>query len=197
MSSERLQQQIQFIIEIDKLKQVMRQTKIMGGSRHENSAEHSWQLAVMAMVLAEHANEPVDVLHVVKMLLVHDLIEIDAGDTWSFDDQGYLDKADRERLAADRIFALLPVDQAQPLRALWEEFEAMATPASRFANALDRLMPMLHNFHNDGGTWRRPGVTLQKVLARHSAIEKGSKALGDYSLELLGQARKGGFGPQE
>lgn len=197
MSAERLQQQIQFVIEIDKLKQVVRQTKIMGGSRQENSAEHSWQLAIMAMVLAEHANEPVDSAHVVKMVLVHDLIEIDAGDTWSFDDKGYLDKADRERLAADRIFSLLPADQAAPLRALWDEFEAMATPESRFANALDRLMPMLHNFHNNGGTWRREGVTIQKVLARQSAIEKGSRALGDYSLELLKQARELGIGPKE
>lgn len=197
MSSERLQQQIQFVIEIDRLKQILRQTRIMGGSRQENSAEHSWQLAVMALVLAEHANEPVDPSHVVKMLLVHDLIEIDAGDTWSFDDQGYLDKAERERLAADRIFALLPPDQAELLRALWEEFEVMETPASRFANALDRLMPMLHNFHNGGGTWRRAGVTLQKVLARQNAIEKGSKALGDYSLELLEHARNLGIAPEE
>lgn len=197
MSIERLSQQMQFIIEIDKLKQVLRQTQIMGGSRQENSAEHSWQLAVMAILLAEHANEPVDSLHVVKMLLVHDLIEIDAGDTWSFDEQGYLDKAERERMAADRIFALLPQDQAEELRALWEEFEAMSTPASRFANGLDRLMPMLHNFHNNGGTWRRAGVTLEKVLARQSAISKGSKALGDYSLELLEQARKLGIAPDQ
>lgn len=197
VSSDRLLQQIQFVIEIDKLKQVLRQTQIMGGARAENSAEHSWQLAVMALVLAEHANEPVDPLHVVKMLLVHDLIEIDAGDTWSFDEKGYLDKADRERLAADRIFSLLPPDQSQELRALWEEFEAMETPASRFANALDRLMPMLHNFHNGGGTWRRPGVTLEKVLARQGAISKGSKVLGDYTLDLLELARKLGIGPAD
>jgi putative hydrolase of HD superfamily len=185
-----------FVMEIDRLKQVVRQTRIMGGSRPENSAEHSWQLAIMAMVLAEHANEPVDAAHVVKMLLIHDLIEIDAGDTWSFDDKGYLDKDERERLAADRIFALLPADQAEPLRALWDEFEAMATPESRFANALDRLMPILHNFHNGGGTWRREGVTMEKVLARQSAISKGAKALGDYSLELLEQARKLGIAPE-
>ncbi|HYF78285.1 MAG TPA: HD domain-containing protein [Symbiobacteriaceae bacterium] len=197
MSSERLSQQIQFILEIDKLKQVVRQTKIMGGQRQENTAEHSWQLAVMALVLSEHANEPVNALHVVKMLLVHDVIEIDAGDTWSFDDKGYLDKEERERLAAKRIFALLPPDQAAPLHAIWEEFEEMRTPESRFANALDRLMPMLHNFHNDGGTWRREGVTMQKVLARQSAIAKGSQALGDYSLALLEQARKLGIGPVE
>lgn len=197
MSSERLSQQIQFILEIDRLKQVLRQTKIMGGHRQENSAEHSWQLAVMALVLSEHANDPVNALHVVKMLLVHDVIEIDAGDTWSFDDAGYLDKEERERLAAKRIFALLPPDQAASLHAIWEEFEEMRTPESRFANALDRLMPMLHNFHNDGGTWRREGVTMQKVLARQSAIAKGSQALGDYSLALLEQAKKIGIGPAE
>ncbi|MDF2627782.1 MAG: hypothetical protein K0R39_1613 [Symbiobacteriaceae bacterium] len=197
MSTERLSQQIQFILEIDRLKQVLRQTKIMGGQRQENSAEHSWQLAVMALVLAEYANEPVDPAHVVKMLLVHDVIEIDAGDTWSFDDKGYLDKEERERLAAERIFSLLPADQAGPLRALWDEFEEMETPESRFANALDRLMPMLHNFHNEGGTWRRDGVTLKKVLARQSAIAKGSQALGDYSLALLEQAKKLGIAPVE
>ncbi|HWI60826.1 MAG TPA: HD domain-containing protein [Symbiobacteriaceae bacterium] len=197
MSSERISQQIQFVLEIDKLKQVLRQTKIMGGQRQENSAEHSWQLAVMALVLAEHANEPVDPLHVVSMLLIHDVIEIDAGDTWSFDDKGYVDKEEREKLAADRIFSLLPEDQARPLRALWDEFEKMQTPESRFANALDRLMPMLHNFHNGGGTWRRDGVTMQKVLARQSAISRGSQALGDYSLELLEQARKLGIAPSE
>jgi len=197
VSSERLLQQIQFVLEIDKLKQVLRQSKILGGQRQENSAEHSRQLAVMALILAEHANEPVDPLHVVSMLLVHDVIEVDAGDTWSFDDKGYLDKEEREKLAAGRIFSLLPQDQAAPLRALWDEFEAMESPASRFANALDRLMPMLHNFHNGGGTWRRAGVTLQKVLARQSAISKGSQVLGDYSLELLEQARKLGIAPAE
>ncbi|HWI52453.1 MAG TPA: HD domain-containing protein [Symbiobacteriaceae bacterium] len=197
MNTERFSQQIQFILEIDKLKQVLRQTRIMGGQRQENSAEHSWQLAVMALVLAEYANEPVNAQHVVSMLLVHDLIEIDAGDTWSFDDAGYLDKEQRERLAAARIFSLLPEDQARPLRALWDEFEAMGTPESRFANALDRLMPMLHNFHNGGGTWRRDGVTMQKVLSRQSAISKGSQALGDYSLALLEQARKLGIAPAE
>lgn len=197
MSTERLAQQLQFIMEIDKLKQIVRQTKIMGGSRAENSAEHSWQLAIMAMVLAEHANEPVDPVHVVKMVLIHDLIEIDAGDTWSFDSQGYLDKEEREQKAADRIFSLLPADQGAQLRALWDEFEAMQTPESRFANALDRLMPMLHNFHNEGGTWRRAGVTMEKVLARQSAISRGSKALADYSLELLERARKLGIAPAE
>lgn len=187
-ASERLLKQLAFIMEIDKLKQVVRQTQIMGGARQENSAEHSWQLAIMAMVLAEHANEPVDTGHVVRMVLVHDLIEIDAGDTFAFDSKGYLDKDEREQRAADRIFALLPQDQAEPLRALWDEFEAMATPESRFANALDRLMPMLHNFHNDGGTWRRPGVTLDKVLARQSAIAKGSEVLGAFSVELIERA---------
>lgn len=180
-------------MEIDQLKRVLRQTQIMGGSRQENSAEHSWQLAVMAVVLAEHANEPVDPFHVVTMLLVHDLIEIDAGDTWSFDTNGYLDKEDREHKAADRIFALLPEDQAVRLRVLWDEFEEMKTPESRFANALDRLMPMLHNFHNGGGTWLRAGVTLEKILARQSAIAKGSTLLGDYSLDLVEQGRKLGW----
>ncbi|HEX5324571.1 MAG TPA: HD domain-containing protein, partial [Capsulimonadaceae bacterium] len=145
MDNERLSQQIAFIIETDKLKDILRRTYIMSGDRLENSAEHSWQLALMATLLAEHSNEPIDVAHVVKMVLVHDLVEIDAGDTYCYDVVAEQDKVEREERAADRIFGLLPADQGKQIRLLWEEFEARETPEARFAAAIDRLMPMLLN----------------------------------------------------
>ena len=155
---ERLQQQIAFLVEIDLLKGILRRTRIVGGERRENSAEHSWHIAMIALVLAEHANEPVDVTRVIKMLLVHDIVEIDAGDTFAYDAVGYLDKDTREQAAAERIFGLLPPDQRDELRGLWEEFEAQATADARFANLCDRLMPSLQNYYNGGGTWREAAV---------------------------------------
>ncbi len=154
MTTDRLAQQMAFIIEIDRLKTVLRRTLIADGSRHENSAEHSWHLALAAMVLAEHSDEPVALLRVLQMLLVHDIVEIDAGDTFYYDDAGRQDKAEREQRAADHLFGLLPDDQAAELHALWTEFEARQTAEARFANALDRLMPLIHNTLNDGHTWR-------------------------------------------
>src|SRR5690606_13001631 len=145
MSADRLQAQLAFLLEIDRLKRILRRTSLVGGDRRENSAEHSWHLAVMAMILAEHANEPVDALHVLKMLLVHDIVEIDAGDTFAYDVQANQDKEAREQAAAERIFGLLPADQRDEIRAMWEEFDARVTPEARFANAMDRLMPALQN----------------------------------------------------
>jgi len=182
----RLTQQIQFIIEIDKLKQILRQTLLMDGSRQENSAEHSWHLALMAIVLAEYAPAPaVDVLHVIKMLLVHDLVEIDAGDTFCYDVQGNQDKAMRETLAAQRLFGLLPEEQGAELRALWEEFEAQETRAAQFAAALDRLQPLLHNQQTEGGTWRIHDITHDKVLRRLHPIEAGAPALWPFVQQIL------------
>ena len=148
---ERLERQIEFIVEIDKLKTVLRRTTLIDRSRHENSAEHSWHIALMAVLLSEHAKEEVNLLRVVKMLLVHDLVEIDAGDTFCYDAAANLDKEERERAAAARLFALLPPDQGAELWALWEEFEAMATPEARYAAALDRMQPILHNLRDRGG----------------------------------------------
>jgi putative hydrolase of HD superfamily len=149
----RLTQQIQFIIEIDQLKQVLRQTLLNDGSRRENSAEHSWHLAMMVIVLAEYAPQGVTLLSAIKMVLLHDLVEIDAGDTFCYDVQGNESKAQREAQAALRLFGLLPADQASELRSLWEEFEAQQTPTAKFAAALDRIQPLLHNQQNRGGTW--------------------------------------------
>jgi putative hydrolases of HD superfamily len=165
MTESRLEQQISFLVEIDRLKHVLRRTRLVGGERRENTAEHSWHVAMIALVLAEHSDEPIDVARVIRMLLVHDIVEIDAGDTFAFDVVGYLDKAEREQAAADRIFGLLPDDQKVELRALWEEFEAAETAEARFANMADRLMPALQNYSNDGGTWRE--ANLDRAIVEH------------------------------
>ncbi len=185
MADNRLAQQIQFVMEIDKLKTILRQTSLMDNSRRENSAEHSWHLAVMALTLGEYAEAGTDLTRVVKMVLVHDIVEIDAGDTFAYDAQGYTDKEEREQRAATRIFGLLPDDQRDELMALWHEFEAIATPESRFANALDRLEPLLGNYANGGGSWQKPGVTLAKIQKRMEPIANVSSALGDYVQQIL------------
>ena len=191
--ADRLQQQLDFLLEIDRLKEVMRQSYICRGLRRENSSEHSWHLAVMAMVLAEHAPGGVDISRVIKMALVHDLVEIDAGDTFCYDDAGNAGKADRESSAAERIFSLLPPDQAMELRSLWEEFEARQTPEARFAAALDRLMPLLHNYHCQGKTWQEHDVPAAKVLDRNRHIRQGSQGLWDFAESLIHDAVKKGF----
>ena len=188
MTGDRLAEQIQFLLEIDKLKSVARQSYLLDGSRHENDAEHSWHLAVMAVLLAEHAAEPVDLGRVMKMVLIHDLVEIDAGDTFAYDEEGHADKPEREQRAADRIFALLPDGQARELRALWDEFEARQTPDSRFAAALDRLQPQLCNYHTQGRTWREHGVTADRVLERNCHMGEGAPALWEYAQQLIQDA---------
>jgi putative hydrolase of HD superfamily len=164
------QRRITFILEIDRLKTILRQTLITDASRQETTAEHSWHLGVMAFLLADHALGPIDVLRTVKMCLVHDIVEIDAGDTFAYDAVGYQDKEAREQRAADRIFGLLPESQAAEIRALWDEFEAAQTPESRFANALDRLQPLLNNWKTAGGTWCRHTVSRAQVTARMQSV---------------------------
>lgn len=189
MDTERLKRQIEFIVEIDKLKQVYRQTILMDRTRHENDAEHSWHMALGAMVLAEHANDPsLDMLRILKMIMVHDLVEIDAGDTFAYDEKGHFDKAEREQRAATRIFGLLPSDQGHEFRALWDEFELALTPEARFANAIDTFMPMLHNCCTEGQQWSKMGVTSDKVLARNQRVKKGSRDLGAYLEALIQNA---------
>jgi putative hydrolase of HD superfamily len=185
MSDDRLQRQIRFILEIDALKGVLRRTYLPGADRPENSAEHSWHVAVMAVLLAEHANEPVDVARVVRMLLIHDVVEVDAGDTYVYDTAGAEAKAEREVRAADRVFGLLPEDQGRELRALWEEFEEGRTAEARFAAALDRLMPVLHNVHTEGRSWREHGITADRVIARNARMSEGSEALWEYARSLI------------
>ena len=193
MPRDRLGAQIEFLLEIGRLKSVLRQTYVLDGSRRENDAEHSWHLAVMAVLLAEHAAEPVDLARVVKMVLVHDLVEIDAGDTFAYDDARHADKAEREQRAADRIFAILPDGQAAELRALWDEFEARATPDSRFAAALDRFQPQLLNVHTQGRVWREHGVTADRVIERNRHMGQGAPALWDYAQQLIHDAVAKGY----
>jgi putative hydrolase of HD superfamily len=192
-TAQRLDRQLGFIIEIDKLKQVLRQTAILGGERRENSAEHSWHIAVMALTLAEYAGDAIDILRVVRMLLIHDLVEIDAGDTFCYDAQANLSKAAREQAAADRIFGLLPSGQGQDLYLLWQEFEAGETAEARFANALDRLQPLLHNYHNQGGTWRAHGITRDMVLRRMAPVQEGAPKLWPYVLEIVEASCTAGY----
>ena len=191
--NQRLAQQIQFILEVDKLKNVIRRTYVSGGERHENSAEHSWQLALMALTLAEHANEPVNVAHVMKMVVIHDIVEIDAGDTYFFDDAGTADKAMREQKAADRLFGLLPADQAAELHQLWDEFEARETPEARFANAIDRVMPLLLNYETRGKSWRENGIRNEQILPRMAHVSAGSEAIWQLIQAIVTAATAEGY----
>ena len=192
--TDRLQRQLAFILEIDKLKHVVRRTLLLDGSRRENDAEHSWHFALMAVLLSEYASDQsLDVLRAVKMALVHDLVEIDAGDTYAYDSAGMQDKDDREPRAAKRIFGLLPSEQGAELCALWEEFEAMATPESRYANALDRLQPMLHNYHTGGTSWLEHGVHADQVRGRCAPIHSGAPELGVYIDQLIDDAVDKGY----
>ena len=188
MSSDRLSQQLAFIIEIDKLKSILRQTLITDGSRRENSAEHSWHLAVMAPLLAEYAPEPVDVSRAIRMLLVHDIVEIDAGDTDCYDADGYLTKAAREQGAAERLFGLLPQEQEREFRALWEEFEAGESAEARYANALDRLQPMLLVRHVTHREWSLRATTREQVLQRMAPVEHGAPGLWPIVTDIIEEA---------
>ena len=192
-TTDRLTRQIAFLLEIDKLKSILRRSYLLNGTRRENSAEHSWHLSVMAMLLAEHANAPVDTLRVLKMLLVHDIVEIDADDTYCYDEVGARDKAAREQSAADRIFGLLPADQEQELRGLWDEFEERATPEAKFAASLDRLMPLLHNYHTQGRSWQENGIVSRQVLERNAHIADGSEDLWRYVHALIEDAAAKGY----
>ncbi|WP_431784553.1 HD domain-containing protein [Streptomyces chumphonensis] len=182
---QRLVEQLAFLAEIDRLKSVLRLSPLLAADRRENDAEHSWHLAMMVLVLAEYANEPIDVQRTLKLVLVHDLVEIYAGDTCLFDDEAKKSQAQREADAAKRLFALLPDGQDAEFHAMWNEFEERRTPEARFAKAMDRLQPLLLNVGNEGGTWRAPGVTEARVRERTSVIADGSGALWDLTRKLL------------
>jgi putative hydrolase of HD superfamily len=187
--AQRLARQVEFLVEVDKLKEVLRRTVTTQSRRSENSAEHSWHFALMAVTLAEHANaKNLDLFRVLKMALVHDLVEIDAGDTFAYDTQGMSDQHEREARAADRIFGLLPPDQAAEFRALWYEFEAKQTPEAQFALACDRFQPMLLNVRTEGHAWRQHGITQDRVLARNAAVADGSRAIWDYAVKMIDEA---------
>jgi putative hydrolase of HD superfamily len=191
---EPLESQLHFLLAADRLKTVQRQSPVTDGSRRENSAEHSWHVALMAVVLAAYAPPGVDPARVMTMLLIHDLVEIDAGDLFVYaDESAQARQAQAERAAADRLFAMLPPAQGGGLRALWDEFEERATPDARFARALDRLQPMLLNMVTAGGTWAAHGVTADQVLTKVALIEDGSPVLGAYARDMIGRAVQQGF----
>lgn len=185
MEASNFDKQILFIKEIDKLKYIQRKTSLFNSNRYENDAEHSWHLAMMALVMSEQSNERIDVLKVIKMLLIHDIVEIDAGDTFLFDTTKSHDNTEEELLAAKRIFGLLPEEQAKELIAIWEEFEAAETAEAKFAKAMDRLAPMMQNDSNDGGTWKEFDVPYETVIEKKEKIKEGSEAAWEYGKGLV------------
>jgi len=193
MDFEILLKQIDFIKEIDKVKYIQRKTKLFNSNRNENDAEHSWHLAMMAVILAEHANEPIDVLKVVKMVLIHDIVEIDAGDTFIYDTQKNHVNTDQERLAANRIFGLLPQEQSKEFIAVWEEFEEGLTAEAKFARTMDRLEPLLQNTSNNGGTWKEFDVDYSKVIEKKKIINEGSTTIWKYAEELINESVEKGI----
>lgn len=210
MNIPKLESCLAFLMEADKLKNLYRQTytstddlpPMPEGSnvskpypRRENDAEHSFSLALFTAVLAEYSNEPIDVLKTMKMVLVHDIVEIDAGDIYCYDAAGNSTKVDREKAAADRIFALLPAEQEKELRGLWEEFEAGETAEAKFSAAMDRVQPLLLNLYRDGISWKEHGVRFEQVEKRASRIAEGSEALHSYIMEKLADARERGILP--
>jgi len=182
--NERLEKQKAFMLEIDKAKNIFRQTRLSGKGRRENDAEHSWHMALMAFLLAEHANEEVDILRVIKMILIHDLVEIDAGDTYAYDNVGNQTKRVREEAAADRIFGMLPKDQEQELWELWEEFEENETPEALYAHVMDNFQPLTLNDSNGGWDWKKRGVKKSQILKRNEKTADGSKAIWE-CMELI------------
>nr|WP_296265429.1 HD domain-containing protein [uncultured Merdimonas sp.] len=180
---DRLEQQFQFIQEIDKEKFIGRQTYLSDGQRKENDAEHAWHLALMTILLSDYANENIDVLKTVTMLLIHDIVEIDAGDTYAYDEEAKKTQKDREEKAAERIFGLLPEDQGETLKGLWQEFEEQKTPEARFARTMDNLQPMMLNHVTDGKAWVEHGVYLDQILKRNENTDKGSGILWEYARE--------------
>jgi putative hydrolase of HD superfamily len=191
---EELQQQISFLIEVDALKQVFRKATLIKDLRSENDAEHSWHLAMMVILLSKYSNETeIDVLRTVKMALIHDIVEIDAGDTFSYSTHDRDQKIAKEREAANRIFGLLPDNQAREFRLLWEEFEEMKTPEARFAAAVDRLQPLLLSFNTQGHTWLKYSVKRSQVINRNRHIEKGSEVLWKYAKQLIDKSVQRGY----
>lgn len=191
--SNRLADQLSFIIEVDRLKTVFRASPLAAAQRRENDAEHSWHLALMVMLLSDYADDRIDVGHTMRLVIIHDLVEIYAGDTPLYDTAAAADQAEREEAAAGRLFRLLPVDQADWVRSLWDEFEAARTPEARFAKAIDRLQPILLNWMAKGGTWQWPGVTADVVRARTAGIKDGSRQLWDAVHSMIEDGVRSGW----
>lgn len=192
-----LDQKLKFLAELDKLKQVMRVNLLQDGSRRENTAEHSWHMSLMVILLAEYAAEPIDVLKAVKMALIHDVVEIDAGDTYAFDAEAHNDKEDREQRAAERLFGLLPEPESSEFRILWEEYEALRTPESRFVQAMDRLSPFMQHMGNQGKTWREKKMTKKLLMTRMQTIYDYCPNLASFMEDSINAALAKGWLSQE
>ena len=189
---ERLKKQLEFALEIDKEKNIFRQTHLSGNGRRENDAEHAWHMAIMAYLLREYSNEEIDIAKVMLMCLIHDVVEIDAGDTYAYDEENLKTQKAREDAAKERIYSLLPDDQKQELIALFDEFEAYETPEAKFARAMDNIQPLILNVSNDGGDWKEHAVTSKNVYGRQRKTALGSKTLFEAADELIqDQIRKG------
>lgn len=193
MENERLKKQMEFCLEVDKEKLIGRQTYLSDASRKENDAEHAWHMALMTLILSEYANEEIDLLKTISMILIHDVVEIDAGDTYAYDEEAKKSQKEREEKSADRIFAMLPEDQKQKFRQLWEEFEAAKTKEARFARTMDNLQPIMLNDATYGKSWKERGVRFSQILKRNECTPKGSEELWTYAYEnmLLPNVQKG------
>ena len=189
---ERLKKQLDFALEIDKEKNILRQTHLSGHGRNENDAEHAWHMAIMAYLLREYSNEPVDITRVMLMCLIHDVVEIDAGDTYAYDEEGKKTQKAREEAAKERIDSLLPEDQKEELAAIFDEFEESKTPESKFAHAMDNLQPLMLNNSNDGGDWREHGVSAKQVYGRQSRTKEGSEKLYEVTDQIIKKHREKG-----
>lgn len=189
---ERFKKQLDFALEIDKEKNILRQTHLSGHGRNENDAEHAWHMAIMAYLLREYSNEPVDITRVMLMCLIHDVVEIDAGDTYAYDEEGKKTQKAREEAAKERIYSLLPEDQKEELAAIFDEFEESKTPESKFAHAMDNLQPLMLNNSNDGGDWREHGVSAKQVYGRQSRTKEGSEKLYEVTDQIIKKHREKG-----
>ena len=189
---ERLKKQLDFALEIDKEKNILRQTHLSGHGRNENDAEHAWHMAIMAYLLREYSNEPVDITRVMLMCLIHDVVEIDAGDTYAYDEEGKKTQKAREEAAKERIYSLLPEDQKEELAAIFDESEESKTPESKFAHAMDNLQPLMLNNSNDGGDWREHGVSAKQVYGRQSRTKEGSEKLYEVTDQIIKKHREKG-----
>ena len=189
---ERLKKQLDFALEIDKEKNILRQTHLSGHGRNENDAEHAWHMAIMAYLLREYSNEPVDITRVMLMCLIHDVVEINAGDTYAYDEEGKKTQKAREEAAKERIYSLLPEDQKEELAAIFDEFEESKTPESKFAHAMDNLQPLMLNNSNDGGDWREHGVSAKQVYGRQSRTKEGSEKLYEVTDQIIKKHREKG-----
>ncbi|MGE5256199.1 MAG: HD domain-containing protein [Hyphomicrobiales bacterium] len=192
--SDRFKRQVEFLLEIDRLKQTFRQTILLDRSRHENSVEHSWHIALSVMIFSEYADmDGIDLCRVIRMVLVHDLVEIDAGDTYCYDEKAGADQHERERRAADRIFGLLPRDQTEEFRRLWDEFEEAQSTEARYAHAMDRFQAFLHNYFTQGQMWRQHGIRRHQVIHRMQPVERGAPLVWGYVSALIEDAVARGY----